>query len=378
MQTCKYFNECGGCNFLNLDYSKQLEMKKQQVIDTFQSKRFEHFHVEDCEGVYFPYKYRNKVHFAIEQDGKYTNIGFYGLGSNKVVEVSECMLFDKWAMEVKKVLTEYIKIFKLTGYDKLENRGLLRYLVARFVDNQLMVVLVATTQNFAGKDWFYNKLKEKFANVSFYLNINNRTDNNVFEDDKFILKFGAEKISSKFLDLKYKISPSSFYQVNEKVMQKMYNKAFELMNLKPNDSVIDLFSGIGITSMMFAKVCKHVYSIECSKSSVCDARENIRINNLSDKISYYLGDCGQRLLDVPKLENCVMFLDPARVGCCVETIKSILKILPRIIIYMSCNPKSLADDVALLSKKYRIVFMKPYDMFPQTDHVETLVCLELK
>ena len=234
--------------------------------------------------------------------------------------------------------------------------------------------MVVANQNFAGKEWFYEELKKLAKDVSFYININNRSDNFVF-GDKFIYKFGSKKLTHNLLGINFILSPDAFFQVNEKIASKMYLQAQE--ELKNSKTIIDLYSGIGITSNLFAKNGSNVISIEYNKSAVNDCRKIIELNNLQDKIKVYCGKCEDIIENIEIDERCSIFVDPARDGLDPKVIEAIKKINPQKIVYMSCNPTTLVRDIKLLLKqKYKLKYIKPYDMFPQTEHLETLVCLE--
>ena len=374
---CKYVYKCGGCSELSVPYEDQLTKKRKFVQKCLETEGIE-FPVSTCEGMFFPYKYRNKIHLAITEKKGVTKIGFFEEHSNKVQAVSKCLLFDEWATKLIEIVKDYIESFKISGYNKETRKGTLRYVVARMLDNAISVTLVATTQNFPGKEIFFKRLKETFKNVSFYLNINRRTDNAVFDEKYFVHKAGSPKLKGSLMGVNFELSPNSFFQTNEKIMLKMYTKAVDLLNIQENDTLLDLYSGIGITSMLFAKKGAFVQSIEVSKSSVANAIHNIKLNNLQNKIYANLGTCKEVIsqIDIPK--NCKVFLDPARSGAEIETLKTLIKLEPETIVYMSCNPESLAGDLKILldSKKYNLTYIQPFDMFPQTKHIEVLACLQ--
>ena len=376
MEKCKNFNLCGGCSLLNIDYPTQLKQKQSYIQSCLKNENID-FKVEETEGMFYPYKYRNKIHLAVSENKGNTFLGFFEEGSNKIIKVQKCALFDLWAEQLINITNEFIKNFKIIGYNKEKRSGIVRYIVARKLKDSISVCIVATSQNFAGKDWYYKKLVETFKNVSFYLNINKRTDNAVFDDNKFIFKGGLRKIKGKMLGVEFELSPNSFYQTNEKITSKMYEKAVELLNISKNDTIYDLYSGIGITSILFAKHASKVYSIEYSKTATQNAISNAKLNGLKDKIEVSTGMCKDILPKLPKIDNSLCFLDPARSGAEPETLYEIVKLLPKTIVYMSCNAESLAGDLKILlsSKKYKLNYIQGFDMFPQTKHIEVLAQL---
>ena len=375
--TCKYSYKCGGCSELSVPYDDQLKKKRKFVQKCFEKEGIS-FPVSTCEGMYYPYKYRNKIHLAITEKRGTTKIGFFEEHSNKVQAVSHCLLFDDWAMKLMEIIKSYVSDFKIAGYNKEKRTGVLRYVVARYINNSISVTLVATTQNFPGKEVLYKKLKEAFKTVSFYLNINRRTDNAVFDENYFVLKAGIPKLKGSMMGVNFELSPNSFYQTNEKITVKMYTKAIELLNIQKDDKILDLYSGIGITSLLFAKNGATVQSVEVSKSSVLNAIQNIKLNNLQDKIYANQGTCKDIISKLSTIKNSKIFLDPARSGAEIETLTAIIKAEPERIVYMSCNPESLAGDLKILldSRKYTLTYAQPFDMFPQTKHVEVLCCLQ--
>lgn len=379
IKNCRYFGICGGCDYLTTDYNQQL-LNKTQYVKECLNKEDINVSVNDCIGMYFPYAYRNKVHLAIGENGKgNVYIGFFEEKSKKIINIDECPLHDKWLKTLIEILRKFISDFKIKPYNNLTKTGILRYVVARFLDNNLIITLVCSNQNFAGKEVLYKKLKEHFKNVSLYLNINTRTDSAVF-DEKFIHKFGDTKLSGKMLGVNFKLSPDSFFQVNFEIANKIYKQVLNEIEEKPNCHILDLFSGIGITTMLFSKVAKSVMSIECNHSAVKDAREMLKLNNVKN-VTAICDRCENRVDEIKEflsVENSFVFVDPARNGIEKNVLTQLLDMNSKKIIYLSCNPETLARDLKELLKnnKYKINYVQPYDMFPHTKHIETLVVLE--
>lgn len=374
MKTCKFFTTCGGCNNLNDDYNKSLLNKTNDIKEIFKSIDCE---VSGCVGNYYPYKYRNKVHLAFHELKGKMLIGFFEEGSKRVVDIDDCLLYGDWLKILISILREFCSRFKLRAVNSYSG-GILKFAHARCIDNKLQLTLVVTTDNFPGRDWLLKKLKENFSDVSFYLNINKRTDNMVL-DKNFKFIGGNKYLTFEILSFKISIEPSSFLQVNLPIATKMYKKANELLDINPNSTVIDLYSGIGITSMLFAKNAKKVVSCEEVMSAVNNAKYMAKINNV-DNIEHNLGKCEDVIDNILKCDNgdVVVFVDPARMGLKESVCKSILKISPRKIVYMSCNPDSCLRDIKILlsDNKYDVCGIYPYDIFAGTDHTELLICLE--
>lgn len=377
---CKYFNICGGCTLLNVDYEKQLKQKQQQVVDAFAEFGLAP-NVEKTIGMYFPYKYRNKVHLAIRDVKGEAQVGFFEENSNKIVDVDNCLLHDVWVKQLIEITRSFIHKFKIKPYNKRKNEGTLKYVVARKLGNEIMVTMVVTTQAFPGRDWFFDELVKVYKNVSFYLNINTRTDNAVF-DEEFVHKAGFKKLRGEMLGVKFELSPNSFFQINTQITEKIYKRIFEELQINDKSIILDLYSGIGITSLVFAKNGANVVSIESIPEAVNDAKNLIKLNKCENKITPMLGKCEVLInrINYRKLykEGGVVsvFLDPPRIGAQVTVLEEINKLNPYRLVYLSCNPKTLARDLKVLTDYgFKIEIVQPFDMFPHTAHVETLVVL---
>lgn len=382
MLQCENFNMCGGCSLLNVSYEKQLALKQQEVQNALKEFGL-NFKVEKTVGMFFPFKYRNKVHLAVRDVKGKTQIGFFEENSNKIVDVEKCLLHDSWVEKLIKLTREYVKKFKIEPYNKRKQTGTLKYVVARCVGQEVMVTLVVTNHKIVGCEWFFEGLKTAFKNVSFYINVNTRTDNAVFEDKKFIHKFGFKKLRGEMLGVKFELSPNSFFQVNTQITEKIYKQIFEDLNISKNSVILDLYSGIGITSLIFAKHGAKVVSIESVPEAVNDAKTLIKLNGCEKQITPYLGKCENVLerLNYKKLyvENGIIsvFLDPPRIGAQLSVLEAINDVNPQKIVYLSCNPKTLARDLKVLTGfGFKPKKITPFDMFPHTNHVETLACLE--
>ena len=372
---CKYKNMCGSCCIDT--YEEELSQKTTTIQKLFDDSNID-YDVSDTVGMYYPYKYRNKIHLSFTRLKGKNLIGFYEEKTKRVIDIDKCLLHDKWAEDLIRVIREYIRTFKILPYDPISHTGTIRYVVARYLNNSLQITLVVSNQNFAGKTWLYNTLLQYFKKVSIYYNINNRTDSAVF-DKVFIHKNGDKYIEGKLCNVSYRLSPSSFFQTNEKITEKMYSKAIELLDIKDNDNIVDLYSGIGITSVLFAKANANVYSIEYVIDATTNAKVIANINGVDTHIKHYTGKCEDILPNVDIIDKPFkVFMDPARAGAEKVVLDTLLKYKPTTIVYMSCNPDTLVRDIQILlkSNEYKITYATPYDMFPHTKHVEMLVALE--
>ncbi|MBQ4558586.1 MAG: 23S rRNA (uracil(1939)-C(5))-methyltransferase RlmD [Clostridia bacterium] len=376
MKTCKYFERCGGCKNLLIPYDTQLEEKSKWVKNLF-NKYSVNIDIPKTIGMFFPYKYRNKIHLSIKSLKGKTIVGFFEEGSSKVTDIDSCLLHPDWAADLIALVRNYLKKYRITPYDPITKSGTIRYVVARVLDGQAVISLVMTSNNFAGRDYLYAKLQEIFKKVSLYVNINKRTDKLVFDANGFKLIAGDKYLESKILGVKFLSSPNSFLQVNTEICKAMYQKACEWLELGKEDNVLDLYSGIGITSIYFAKFAKSVTSIEYNSEATSMAVLNKKLNETIN-LDIRTGACEKVVKDLDITKYNKIFLDPARAGVEDGCIKSLLDSNAETIVYMSCNPETLARDVKKLLGKYDISQIQTYDMFAQTPEVETLVCLKRK
>lgn len=375
---CKYFGVCGGCSNINDDYQTTINNKLSKT-NMLLSKSNISYQVSNIEHLFYPYRYRNKIHLSIGKNKNKIIVGFNKLGSKDIVDVDSCLLYKDWDSKLIDLTKKYLTNFKITPYDIDEGTGVIRYVVARYIDNQLLVVIVASTDNFPGKDYFYNSLKSNFNNVGLYVNINTRTDSAVF-GNKFIHKYGLKKISSKILGVSFDLSPNSFFQINTDIAIKIYKQVLEFMLNNKSKYVLDLYSGIGITSCIFAKNgIERLISIEMENSSCIDQKELIYKNHLPN-INIINGKCedyiANNIKEFPS-EKTAIFMDPPRSGCDIKVLNTIMESNISQVIYMSCNIETLIRDLDVLKQKYDIKSIKAYDMFAFTEHLELLVELKL-
>ncbi len=367
---CKYSKYCGGCDGIDREYSSTLKEK-----DNIMQSLFGHLgKVENVVGNYYPYKYRNKLQLAFTQLKGKTIMGFFEEGSTKITDIDGCILNGDWSYTLIAIMKEYISRFKIRGYSN--SSGVLRYLHARCISQNLQLTLCVTTDNFAGRDWLYKKLCENFKMVSFYLNINKRTDRAVF-DKVFKFVAGEKFLKFNFCGVDVSLEPSSFLQVNLSVAEKMYKKAQELLDLNEKTKVLDLYSGIGITSIMFGKVAKEVLAIEENPKAVSNAIHMAKNNSVTN-VKFVSDKCENCIQYLKNDEDLVCFVDPARSGMDIKLIEHLKTLNIRKFVYMSCNPESCKRDIECLlsDNKLHVSAILGYDMFPYTKHIETLVCLQ--
>lgn len=333
---CPYYNECGGCNLLHLSYEKQLEFKKNKVIDIF--KKYADMDINpEIYGSYCTLKYRNKVTFHVK-NGK---IGFYKEGSHDLIEISECLLLTDKMNKVQKYVKENINLNKI---DKI---------MLRDTSKHIMIV-------FYGQKDGLNIDRELMDMVD-----------SIYVNDELI--YGIDKCEVMVSNYKFLVSKEAFFQVNIDVMEKLYNKIREYIG---NDKVnygLDLYCGTGTISIYVSDLCDKMLGIEINKYAIEDANYNMKINN-KDNIEYRVGDVSDLIND--KMNPDLIIVDPPRKGLDKKTIEVLKNIKCKDIIYVSCDPMTLARDIKLLSSQYKVVDISLFDMFPETYHVESIVKLK--
>lgn len=394
---CPYFFKCGGCAYQHIDYQKGLEIKQNTVKSCL--SKIGGIETEVSSVVPSPdiLGYRNKLQIPVSMVNGKTVIGFYAENSHRVIPASNCLM-SAWSGKLISVFSEYVERFNISGYDEEKGIGVLRHIVCREVDNQFMITAVVTTENPLGIDFLIEKLKENFEKFTLYLNINTKRTN-VILGEKFILKYGNARYISNALGVNYEFGVSNFLQVNKKVSEMIYAKAVELASPESDSIVIDAYSGAGLMTACLAKQAKKAIGVEIIKEAVECADTLKTINGLDNKMENICGACEEILPPLIKKlksqgEKITVVLDPPRKGCDKKVLDVIKDADVDRVVYISCNPSTLARDLGLLTgalvetadglKKtgnlvnYEVEKVIPYDMFPFTKHIENLVCLTRK
>lgn len=378
---CKICNECGGCVLQHMSYKAQLEFKKNHVRDCLNKIGHINVEVNDTLGMENPYEYRNKtqVPFA-EKKGK-IKYGFYKEDSHDIIPFQNCLIQTNLADEILSVIKELMEKYKIAPYNEDKRRGVIRHVLVRVGvhTNEAMIVLVTNEIDFHNRKLLVKELLKRFPSVKTIVqNINTRDTNVILGEKEFVL-FGKGYIEDTILGVKFKISAKSFYQVNPLQTEVLYSKAIELANLSKEDVVLDAYCGIGTIGLIASKHVKHVVGVEIVKQAIVDAKNNAKANNINNA-SFVCGDASKFIVDLARVNEKmdVVFLDPPRKGLDEPLIQSLLKLKPKKIVYVSCNPSTLARDLASLKEKYELSVVQPVDMFPHTYHVETVCCLNLK
>lgn len=368
---CPYFGKCGGCNLQHIEYSKQLEYKTSIVETTLRKQLGSTIKVNQCVGSDLTFGYRNKMQLPITIEG----IGMYKENSHNIVKIDSCLLCKDWIKTIILLLKIYIEKYKITLYDEVNHFGLLRHILIREIDNSYSVTLVINGKNLPHKEDLIKLFTQHFEIISIFYCINTIKHNTILTQD-IVCIYGNNTQKTKDFNIEYFISPTSFLQINRIIQNKIYSKILNLIT--ENDVIIDAYSGAGLLSAILSKKAKLVYGIEIVESATKNANELIQHNNISN-VKNINGDCSVIL---PKIistnKNASLVLDPPRKGCDSTVLNSIVENQPKEIFYISCNPSTLARDLKTLQPYFEIDLIQPYDMFPQTKHIETLTHLYRK
>ena len=376
--SCPVYKKCGGCQLQNLTYQEQLAFKQKKV-----SKLLSQFcKVQPIIGMESPFHYRNKVQaaFRTDRNGRIIS-GVYQSGTHRIVSIDECMIEDAIADKIIVAVRKMLKSFKLTTYDEDTQRGFLRHILVKrgFATNEVMLVLVTGTPVFPSKNNFVKAITKEFPEIKTVVqNINPYRTNLVLGDVQKIL-YGKGYIEDILCGCKFRISPKSFYQINPIQTEVLYGKAIEFAKLKGNETVLDTYCGIGTIGIIAARNgAASVIGVELNKDAVKDAVQNARANDLKN-IRFYQGDAGEFMEAASEEDEIpdVVFMDPPRAGSDKKFLSSLIKMSPKTVVYISCNPETMARDLYYLTQNstYKVRKIQPVDMFPHTSHIETVVLL---
>lgn len=373
---CPYFEKCGGCDIQHMTYASQLKLKSMIVKDTLSKYAKIDVDVPLTISSEKQFRYRNKFAFPVQSENGILKIGMYRKNSHSIIEINDCLLQSERVKKILKIFKEYMFESKISGYDEKTHKGTIKHIVLREFGENFILTVVVTDEKFNNFTPLINKLKQNFDSFGIVKNIN-KLGNNVIFGEKDIPVYGLSELNIQEFGINYTVNNRSFLQVNDDVKHKIYEKIIELSTGKSN--VIDAYSGAGLLSSILAKHAQKVVGVEIVKQATENANKLKEINKL-ENLTNINGDCAEVL---PKLvksqkEDFLVVLDPPRKGVDKKVVDALIESSPSEIIYLSCNPATLARDMELLSEKYKLDFISAYDMFPQTANVETLVKLSLK
>lgn len=380
---CSTYKRCGGCNLRHVNYKTTLEMKKNIVQNLVDKNLKEKIIVKNTIGMEHPFHYRNKAQYPIgtDKDGN-PIIGVFANRTHEVIQIDKCLIQNEETEKIAKFICQFAQKNNISVYNEKTYQGLLRHIVIKvgIKTNQIMCILVLNSEKLPNEEKLIGELTKQFPNITTIVkNINNKNTNVILGKTNINI-FGNGYIYDKLGNYTFKISPLSFYQINPIQTEKLYALALQAAKLTGNEIVFDLYCGIGTIGIYMANKAKKVYGIEIVEDAIKDAKENCKINNITNA-EYYAGDTEKLLTDLienKKIKPDVIVVDPPRKGLDNTTVENILKIKPTRLVYVSCNPATLIRDLSKLEGEYEIKEIQPVDMFPFTSHVECCAVLYLK
>lgn len=377
---CPVFAECGGSQLQHMEYALQLEIKTRQVADALKRiGKLPDVTVHPALGMSNPWHYRNKAHFQVTRtDGK-IRLGFFEEESHQVVPTTDCLLLDGQISDVAVLIEALLNKYNLPVYDRVNHTGLLRHVVIRkgWHTGKVMVVFVTTSEEFPEQFLLARELTAQTPYVvSVVRNVNDQQKSQIFGRESMLLA-GLESIPEQVGNLKFNLSPTSFFQVNPRQMTVLYDKVVEYAALTGEETVLDVYCGIGSITLFLARRAARAFGLEAHREAVVDATANARLNGITN-VEFIAGKAEESLpkLVTQGIRPDVIVVDPPRKGVDKRALQAIADMEPKRIVYVSCDPASLARDLAILNQMgYRMVEVQPVDMFPQTSHVECVIMM---
>lgn len=380
---CEYFSQCGGCQMQHIDYHEQLKIKQsilKQSLKRYTSLDVESIEIKRTLGMKESFHYRNKSQMPFRNTNLGLSLGLYEANSNEFVQIDECIVQHKMVNEINKKVLEILVKNKVQAYDVMYKDGILLNLVTRYLESSNTAsVSIIVTKYHAVLETVAKEIQTQLPIVKSISYSVNRKNNPLMFGKTLKVLAGEKYIVDHFRDMKIQISPDAFHQLNTKQMMILYDEVLKAADLTGSEVVVDCYSGIGITSLMLAKKAKFVYGIDYSAPSILDAIENAKKNNIDNAkfFTEHVEGALPMLLDQGIIPDVVVF-DPPRTGLDQSVIKALLKVKIKKMIYVSCNPSTLAKNIKELSAMYNIRYVQPIDMFPHTSSVESITVLDLK
>lgn len=378
---CPVYRQCGGCQIQALAYQAQLKFKEHKVRGNLERiGGFTDILLEPIVGMENPYHYRNKAQFPVgtDKNGEIVT-GFYAGRTHDIIPNTKCYLGAEVNEEILHVVLEYMKKYNISAYNETTGKGLVRHVLIRtgFTSGEIMVCIVVNGKKLPRAERLVDELVKLEGMTSITLNVNEKRTNVILGEEVRLL-WGTTFIQDNIGNITYRISPLSFYQVNPVQTRRLYETALEYADLKGEETVWDLYCGIGTISLFLAQKAKMVYGVEIVPQAIEDARENAELNGI-DNAKFYVGKAEEVLPELYEKEGIyadVIVVDPPRKGCDEKCLETIVKMQPDRVVYVSCDSATLARDLRYLCERgYEVKRVRACDMFPMTTHVESCVLL---
>ena len=378
---CPVAKLCGGCDFWHMDYDEETRLKSERVKNCLNRMGGENLEEVPILAAPTCYGYRNKAQYPVAAKKGRAYAGFFRAGTHDVVENQRCLILPKETDAVKDAVMDYVNQYRITAYDEVAHKGLLRHIYVRrgVVSGQILVCLVCNGDKLPKVEELLKRLKKISGFTTLVLSVNTKKGNAVL-GDRFITLYGPGYIEDTLCGLNFRLSPRSFYQVNHHQAQRLYQAAISQAEITREDLVLDLYCGVGTITLAMAGVAGKVIGVEVIPQAVEDAKDNA-VRNGIENAEFFCGDAGQAALELEKqgIKPDVVVVDPPRKGLNADTIEALHRMGPRRIVYVSCDPATLARDVALLKQRgYQLKNAMAADLFPRCSHVESVVTLSRK
>lgn len=400
---CSIYKKCGGCSLQHLSYEAQLEFKKNRVKDSLErigklnisdqlpvassqleneiSDNYDGVVIYDTIGMKDPYKYRNKVQLPVGEENGKINIGFYAPRSHNIIDMDTCCIQDEVGEKVVALTKEWMKKYNVRPYNESNNSGIVKHIMIRrgFNTKEVMVVIVTRVRDLPYKEEFVELISKNIDGITSIIQNMNLKKTNVVLGERNITLFGKDYISDYIGEFKFNISPLSFFQVNPVQTESLYSKVLEYASLTGEEVVFDAYCGTGTISLFLSQNAKKVYGVEIVDTAIENAKVNAKENNIKNA-EFIVGKSEEVIPELIEkgIKADVVVVDPPRKGCDRVLLEAIGKMKPERVVYVSCDPGTLARDLGVLEELgYRTLKVQPVDMFPQTGHIECVVKLEL-
>ncbi len=375
---CPVAKLCGGCDFWHMDYGEESRLKAERVRACLNRIGGENLTEVPILSAPTPYGYRNKAQYPVAAKKGRAYAGFFRAGTHDVVENRRCLILPEETDAVKDIVMDHVNQFRISVYDETAHKGLLRHIYVRrgAVSGQVLVCLVLNGGKLPRAEVLIERLKKVPGFTTLVLSVNTRKGNAVL-GDKFLTLYGPGYIEDTLCGLNFRLSPRSFYQVNHHQAQRLYEAAISQAEITKEDTVLDLYCGVGTITLAMASAAGKVIGVEVIPQAVEDAKDNAKRNGI-ENAEFFCGDAGQAALELEKngVRPDVVVVDPPRKGLNADTIEALHRMSPRRIVYVSCDPATLARDVALLKERgYQLKNAMAADLFPRCAHVESVVTL---
>jgi len=375
---CPVAKLCGGCDFWHMDYAEESRLKADRVLKCLNRLGGENLQEMPILSAPTCYGYRNKAQYPVASRKGRVYAGFFKAGTHSVVENDRCLILPEESDRVRKIVVDYVNHYRITAYDEETHKGLLRHIYVRrgAVSGQVLVCLVINGRKLPHTEDLIDRLQKVPGFTSLVLSVNTKRGNTILGDE-FITLYGPGYIEDTLCGLNFRLSARSFYQINHHQAQRLYDAAIAQAEITKDDLVLDLYCGVGTITLAMAKAAGKVIGVEVVEQAVEDAKENAKRNGI-ENAEFFCGDAGKAALELEAkgIKPDVIVVDPPRKGLNADTIEALHRMSPRRIVYVSCDPATLARDVALLKARgYVLKNAQAADLFPRCAHVESIVCL---